>query len=499
MSIEFSSEGTTIEYKKAKEKFPKSFWETYSSFSNTEGGYIYLGVSEGKSGYEITGIKNANDYIQIIVDQANDKEFTNFNNISMDNIEKNEYEGLEYLKIFIPEVSSENKPVHVRNNINNSYIRRNDSDHKMNHDEIRRYLRDANPKSDAELLNNYTIEDLDIKAVRRYKNLIQERNTEMDVLSMDNWEFLKHYGAVGKDRKDNKYKLKKGALLFFGKENSILEIFPNFHLDYRNKTHYTEDKRWLDRVSSGEVTTEEINLFNFYNIVLDKLVNTVLEGFVLNETTKVRKDTKMDVEVSLREALANLLIHSDYEDNSSIIVEAYKNNYIFTNPGEMLVTKEEFARGGESKPRNLTIVTLFRKAGFSERAGSGGMKIFRVAKENKLRMPEIESSEGKTKLKIWKIDLVDSYDDLKEEEKVILRFIVKENRKVKMKEIQALEGFTEYIAKTNVNNLISKAIVMKFGEGRSTRYGLKPNSSEMIANIEHTMRNMQESIVDRNR
>ncbi|MGM7692203.1 hypothetical protein ACS65S_08375 [Staphylococcus saprophyticus] len=105
----------------------------------------------------------------------------------------------------------------------------------------------------------------------------------------------------------------------------------------------------------------------------------------------------------------------------------------------------------------------------------------------------------KQKLKIWKIDLVDSYDDLKEEEKVILKFIVKENRKVKMKEIQALEGFTEYIAKTNVNNLISKAIVMKFGEGRSTRYGLKPNSSEMIANIEHTMRNMQESIVDRNR
>ncbi|MGM7692204.1 ATP-binding protein [Staphylococcus saprophyticus] len=140
-------------------------------------------------------------------------------------------------------------------------------------------------------------------------------------------------------------------------------------------------------------------MFNFYNIVLDKLVNTVLEGFVLNETTKVRKDTKMDVEVSLREALANLLIHSDYEDNSSIIVEAYKNNYIFTNPGEMLVTKEEFARGGESKPRNLTIVTLFRKAGFSERAGSGGMKIFRVAKENKLRMPEIESSEGKTEVK----------------------------------------------------------------------------------------------------
>ena len=114
-------------------------------------------------------------------------------------------------------------------------------------------------------------------------------------------------------------------------------------------------------------------------------------------------------------------------------------------------------------------------------------------------MPEIDSSEGKTKLKIWKIDLVDSYENLVEQEKTILQFIVKENRKVKMKEIQTLEGFTEYIAKTNVNSLIEKGIVKRFGESRSTTYGLKPNSSEMIANIEHNMRNMQESIINKNR
>ena len=54
----------------------------------------------------------------------------------------------------------------------------------------------------------------------------------------------------------------------------------------------------------------------------------MLDGFALDKTTQVRQDVKTDVEVSLREALANLLIHADYEDNSSIIVEAYKNNYV---------------------------------------------------------------------------------------------------------------------------------------------------------------------------
>ncbi|KIX90884.1 hypothetical protein TP70_05245 [Staphylococcus microti] len=499
MTLKFLEEGTTVEYKKAKGQFPKTFWDTYSSFSNTEGGYIYLGVSESDYGYEVTGLVDAQKFIQIIVDTANDKQFTNFNNIKVSNIEKLEYKGLEFLRVRVPEAKSEYKPVHVRGNINNSFIRRNDSDHKMSNEEMRRYLRDANPNSDSELLSNFTIEDLDLDTIKKYKSLIHERNSEMDVLSMDHWEFLKQFGAVGRDREKNEYKLKKGALLFFGKENAILDVYPKFHLDYRNKTHYSEDKRWLDRVSSGEMGSEEINLFNFYNTVLNRLTNTVMEEFVLDDETKVRQDVKSDVEVALREALANLLIHADYEDNSSIIVEAYKNNYVFNNPGEMLVTKEEFARGGESKTRNATIFTLFRKAGYSERAGSGGMKIFNVAKRNKFRMPEIQSSEGKTKLKIWKIDLVDSYNDLTEPEKNILRYIIKENRNVKMKEIQNLEGFTEYIAKTNINKLIQRDIVMKFGESRSTTYGLKPNSSEMIANIEHSMRNIQEYIVNKSR
>lgn len=68
-----------------------------------------------------------------------------------------------------------------------------------------------------------------------------------------------------------------------------------------------------------------------------------------------------------------------------------------------------------------------------------------------------------------------------------------------MKEMQTLEGFTEYIVKTNVNSLIEKGIVKRFWESRSITYGLKPNSSEMIANIEHNMRNMQEPIINKNR
>ncbi|HCT0448525.1 TPA: putative DNA binding domain-containing protein, partial [Staphylococcus pseudintermedius] len=64
MANQFIRESREIEYKKSESKLSKSFWETYSSFSNSKGGIIYLGVSEEKDGIKVTGVKDVEKTLQ---------------------------------------------------------------------------------------------------------------------------------------------------------------------------------------------------------------------------------------------------------------------------------------------------------------------------------------------------------------------------------------------------------------------------------------------------
>ena len=48
-----------LECKLARSAIPASFWETYSSFANTDGGTILLGVKEENHVFTIEGVEDA--------------------------------------------------------------------------------------------------------------------------------------------------------------------------------------------------------------------------------------------------------------------------------------------------------------------------------------------------------------------------------------------------------------------------------------------------------
>lgn len=70
-------ERLTLECKKAEGQLPKSVWETYSSFANTVGGTILLGISENLSEtnpekrFEVTGVADPKKMKKDLFDTLN--------------------------------------------------------------------------------------------------------------------------------------------------------------------------------------------------------------------------------------------------------------------------------------------------------------------------------------------------------------------------------------------------------------------------------------------
>src|SRR5699024_724833 len=128
--------------KKAQNDLPKSFWDTYSSFLNTKGGVVLLGISEEKDGIKITGVQNSEKILSDLYTQSNDESYTNYNGIIDENVKVIDEDGKRIISIYIPEADKSAKPVYIKGNIKNSFIRRNESDQRMKEHEIRRYLRD---------------------------------------------------------------------------------------------------------------------------------------------------------------------------------------------------------------------------------------------------------------------------------------------------------------------------------------------------------------------
>lgn len=134
-------------------------------------------------------------------------------------------------------------------------------------------------------------------------------------------QFLTEIGLFRTDRNDGLTYPTLGAILMLGKYNSIRELIPSFHLDYIDYRDTVE--RWSDRVASDEPSLREMNLYNFFSIVNDKLTATVKTTFSLG-SDNVRIDKSL--EVSLREALVNTLVHADYLTPKEYVkIEVYKS------------------------------------------------------------------------------------------------------------------------------------------------------------------------------
>lgn len=478
-----------IELKKAQE-LPRSFWESYSSFANTAGGWIILGVAEKDPQNEILGVGNADKLISSLWDQLSNPEKVSYRCVNNEDVQILILDGKQVVVVYVNEAPETQKPVYLNKKIESTYVRTGDGDRLATQQELQAFLRNAQPGQDSLPVAHFSFDDLDSDTILSFKEKVHIRYPKGKYLEMSNEAFLTEIGACSLDRQTKEPRIKKGTLLFFGKLNSIKEIYPHFHLDYFNRRG--GNPRWIDRVSDDDPGDYEMNIYNFYRVVYDKLRILLQEPFHMDDY-QLRLPVS-DFDEPLRECLVNTLAHADYTQGyPSTKIEVYDGWFCFTNPGKMLISPRQFIVGGDSRPRNEIIMKMFRLLGASERQGFGGPLIFKSALAKNYRQPEIITDIEHTELKVWNIDLADSYPDLGTNEKNVLRFILKSRSPRSIREIADALHINTYQARKSIQALADGGRLRKLGNGPSTKYAVGIQSGELLTQLQIAIDELKKS------
>lgn len=233
---------------------------------------------------------------------------------------------------------------------------------------------DISRPADGRILKNFSWEDIDRPSLNQYRLLFSVARPSRPWLSLPDEELMRKLGGYRKDRETGEEGFTVAGLLMFGKFDSIRDenCVPRFFPDYKEIPVNTMEQRWIDRIYPDG--SWEANLFQFYRRVLSKLQEVVPTPFKLENSQRIDETLAHE---SIREALANLCIHADYSEESSLLVYRFPNRLLFSNPGTMLVTPMRFYSGGESVCRNTHLQTMFMMLGSADKAGSGGDKILK--------------------------------------------------------------------------------------------------------------------------
>lgn len=385
---------------------PDDFWPTYSSFANTEGGIVLLGVREKQEQFIVEGVVNVAKVRKELFDALNNRQKVSANLLTDPQVREIRLEGRTVIAVEIPRATRKQRPVHLTTNpfAGHTYRRLNDGDRPLPDDEVKRMLAEQVEDSrDDRILRGYDLEDIDFGTFRAYRQIFANREPGHPWNALEDREFIRQIGGWRKDRETGESGLTVAGLLMFGRFTAIHEELPNFMLDYQERPEARTEKRWIDRVTLDGKWSG--NLYDFYRKVYLKLTADLKVPFQLEKGE--RKD-ETPVHEALREALANVLVHADYSDRASVLVVKRPDMFGFRNPGLMRIPVEVALQGGEPDCRNRTLHKMFRFVGVGEQAGTGIPKILHGWQTQHWNPPKLHDTPvpyNQTLLELRMVDL----------------------------------------------------------------------------------------------
>ena len=245
-------------------------------------------------------------------------------------------------------------------------------------------------------------------------------------------------------------------------------------LNIRNKHGYTQLGFILSdqcdqsiKVASfrDEYRMDVIERDEFTGCVLKQMDEALAFISRYNRTSSVikgiyREDKREFSETSIREAMANAIIHRDYSLDDPILVSIYPKRITITSPGGMRrpYTIDELIRGVSSL-RNRGLASIFYRLRLIEAYGTGIPRIFGAYDGLQVK-PTIETGSSSFTITL---PAEDDNDDK-------IESFLKDRNEFTRQTMEEELGLKRSTAVSIIKGLVERGTITKIGDGRSIRY-----------------------------
>lgn len=132
-----------------------------------------------------------------------------------------------------------------------------------------------------------------------------------------------------------------------------------------------------------------------YAVCMDNALEWIKGQLPANEVIgqTLRKNVTMYPSLAIRELIGNMVIHQDFSELGSPMVEIYSDRIEISNPGIPLVQVDRFI--DEYQSRNEALADIMRRMGFCEEKGSGLDKVITQIEAYQLPPLRIQTTENR--------------------------------------------------------------------------------------------------------
>jgi len=445
-------ESTTVEFKQSLSEMDDII-VAVAAFANTDGGRIYIGVSDVG---EVIGLQIGKGTIENLANKiAQHTEPKIQPRITVKKVGGKQIIIVEVKRSTTGPVLADGRP----------YKRVGKTSPKMGKDEHERMVLEKHKGKyyfDEQICDGAKISDINKeKLVTFIKEAKQERGLSVSA-GLSVTDILRKLKLI----KDGK--LTNGAILLFGKDTQ--DFFLQSELKAIRFKGLDETKPMLDfKTIGGDAITllKKAEDFIFDHIPMQAWI----------ENGKLQRQEKwLFPPKAIREALANALAHRDYNSSGKVQVRIFDDRLEVWNPGLLSppLTLEKLKSKHDSMPRNPLIAKMFFWIKYAEDVGSGTNKIIQWCKEWGLPEPTYEEAgasfvtvfhnpktEGSQNVSEISVQKGDQKSTQKSAQKIL--GLVAQNKFITRAELAKEMGLSDSGVKKQLKQLQAKGVLKRIG------------------------------------